>query len=157
MYLRALTIGLILTGLTFAGCSSKSTKGDSEQVEQNEPQEKGPECLQGCMLDSEGDCNAQANAMDWSGAESSEVIECDPRCCRGAKTVDGSSDPDGDGLYDDADQCPAEAEDLDGFQDEDGCPDDDNDGDGIPDSDDLCPLDAEDFDGYQDDDGCIDP
>ena len=35
----------------------------------------------------------------------------------------------------------AEKEDLDGFQDEDGCPDPDNDGDGIVDRLDACPND----------------
>jgi outer membrane protein OmpA-like peptidoglycan-associated protein len=50
-----------------------------------------------------------------------------------------------------------EAEDKDGFQDEDGCPDPDNDGDGIPDVVDKCPNEPEDRDGFQDEDGCPDP
>jgi OmpA-OmpF porin, OOP family len=48
-------------------------------------------------------------------------------------------DRDGDGIPDDVDQCPDQKEDLDGFQDEDGCPDPDNDGDGILDTADRCP------------------
>ena len=67
-----------------------------------------------------------------------------------------SSDYDGDGITGDNDLCPDEAEDFDGYQDEDGCPDIDNDGDGIPDVKDKCPNEAEDFDGYQDEDGCPD-
>jgi OOP family OmpA-OmpF porin len=63
-------------------------------------------------------------------------------------------DRDGDGIKDDVDKCPAEAEDKDRFEDEDGCPDPDNDRDGIPDEDDECPEKAEDFDGWQDEDGC---
>ena len=93
-------------------------------------------------------------------------------------------DRDGDGIRDNIDQCPDEPEDLDGFQDEDGCPELDNDndgipdskdrcpnvpgtwdnkgcptdadkdGDGIPDSKDKCPDDPEDRDGWEDDDGC---
>ncbi|MCS6913847.1 MAG: thrombospondin type 3 repeat-containing protein [Myxococcales bacterium] len=47
-------------------------------------------------------------------------------------------DPDGDGLPGAADRCPNQAEDRDGFQDEDGCPEADNDGDGVPDKDDRC-------------------
>ena len=43
-------------------------------------------------------------------------------------------DADGDGIPDELDQCPNEAEDVDGFQDDDGCPDLDNDGDGISDA-----------------------
>lgn len=65
-------------------------------------------------------------------------------------------DADDDGIKDDVDQCPAVAEDMDGFEDEDGCPDLDNDGDGILDIDDKCPNVAEDLDGFEDDDGCVD-
>jgi OOP family OmpA-OmpF porin len=71
------------------------------------------------------------------------------------KAVD--DDPDHDGIKGAADKCPNEAEDFDGFQDADGCPDLDNDGDGIPDKDDKCPNEAEDKDGFQDADGCPDP
>ncbi len=69
----------------------------------------------------------------------------------------GPKDSDNDGILDKLDACPNEAEDFDGFQDDDGCPDLDNDGDGIPDIVDKCPNEAEDFDGFQDDDGCPDP
>jgi OOP family OmpA-OmpF porin len=65
-------------------------------------------------------------------------------------------DTDGDGILDKNDRCPSAAEDKDGFQDEDGCPDLDNDKDGIADNDDKCPIEAEDRDGFQDDDGCPD-
>lgn len=92
-------------------------------------------------------------------------------------------DRDKDGIIDKLDKCIDVAEDIDGFEDEDGCPDFDNDNDGIIDSRDSCPnqaatcsgcpiLDAdgdgihddrdrcptepEDFDGFQDDDGCPD-
>jgi outer membrane protein OmpA-like peptidoglycan-associated protein len=54
------------------------------------------------------------------------------------------------------DECPDEAEDQDGFADEDGCPDTDNDEDGLLDGEDQCPDEAEDFDGYTDTDGCPD-
>jgi outer membrane protein OmpA-like peptidoglycan-associated protein len=46
---------------------------------------------------------------------------------------------------------------MDGFQDEDGCPEDDNDADGINDKIDQCPMDPEDRDSFEDDDGCPDP
>ena len=93
------------------------------------------------------------------------------------------TDRDGDGIKDDVDQCPDEPEDVDGFQDQDGCPDPDNDGDqildkddkcpnepgprsnqgcpvkdrdgdGIPDDVDKCPDIPEDIDGFEDEDGC---
>jgi OOP family OmpA-OmpF porin len=65
-------------------------------------------------------------------------------------------DPDKDGIVGAADSCPNEPEDMDGFQDDDGCPDLDNDRDGVPDATDACPNEPEDKDGFQDDDGCTD-
>lgn len=68
-----------------------------------------------------------------------------------------AGDRDGDGIVDSLDKCPDNPENYNGFQDEDGCPDDpDTDLDGIPDSLDQCVLDPEDKDGYLDDDGCPD-
>jgi hypothetical protein len=63
-------------------------------------------------------------------------------------------DSDGDGVPNGRDRCPLIPEDKDGFQDDDGCPDDDNDGDHRPDAVDRCPDAAEDLDGFEDDDGC---
>ncbi|MBN1128157.1 MAG: thrombospondin type 3 repeat-containing protein, partial [Chitinispirillaceae bacterium] len=51
----------------------------------------------------------------------------------------GPKDADGDGIVDKDDGCPDQVEDMDGYEDTDGCPDFDNDGDGIPDSLDKCP------------------
>jgi len=67
-------------------------------------------------------------------------------------------DRDGDGILDNVDECPDDPEDFDGFEDENGCPDDqDTDGDGIPDSRDACVAEPEDVDGYMDTDGCPEP
>lgn len=66
-------------------------------------------------------------------------------------------DEDKDGIPDEVDQCPELAEDKDGFEDNDGCPDFDNDDDGVPDDSDRCPTEKEDSDNFQDDDGCPDP
>ena len=65
-------------------------------------------------------------------------------------------DGDFDGLIDEHDKCPLEPEDIDQFQDDDGCPEPDNDGDKVIDGIDRCPNDAEDIDGFQDVDGCPD-
>lgn len=65
-------------------------------------------------------------------------------------------DTDGDGILDDADGCPQAAEDADGFEDEDGCPDPDNDADGIPDQGDMCPDEPENVNDWEDADGCPD-
>jgi large repetitive protein len=63
-------------------------------------------------------------------------------------------DIDGDGIGDRSDECPDQAEDRDGFEDHDGCPDPDNDKDTVLDVDDRCVDDPEDLDGVRDDDGC---
>ncbi len=68
-----------------------------------------------------------------------------------------SRDQDGDGIVDNDDECPAEPEDFDEFEDADGCPEPDNDLDGIADLHDGCPNDPEDKDGWNDEDGCPDP
>ncbi|MEQ1501733.1 MAG: OmpA family protein [Myxococcota bacterium] len=67
-----------------------------------------------------------------------------------------SLDRDHDGIPNRYDACVSVPEDNDGFEDEDGCPDDDNDGDGILDQVDSCRDRAEDFDGFEDADGCPD-
>ncbi|MBK7861954.1 MAG: hypothetical protein IPJ65_25725 [Archangiaceae bacterium] len=73
------------------------------------------------------------------------------------ETADAATDDDHDGVKGAADKCPTQAEDHDGFEDDDGCPELDNDDDGIPDEQDKCRNEAEDKDGFQDDDGCPDP
>jgi hypothetical protein len=49
-------------------------------------------------------------------------------------------DTDHDGIPDSRDKCPTLAEDIDGYEDDDGCPEIDSDGDGIPDAIDKCPT-----------------
>ena len=77
-----------------------------------------------------------------------------------AGTVDGCpiKDKDGDGILDNVDQCPDQPETVNGYKDDDGCPDTvpDTDGDGIDDLHDKCPTEAEDKDGFEDQDGCPD-
>lgn len=65
-----------------------------------------------------------------------------------------ANDADGDGIADAEDKCVNDPEDKDGFEDGDGCPDDDNDGDGVADAVDQCRDEAEDKDGIADEDGC---
>ena len=91
-----------------------------------------------------------------------------------------SPDTDEDGIANADDACPAAPEDLDGHQDQDGCPDcdhdvqwmacvfeeaaencpgataEDHDGDGVANEIDLCPEIPEDDDGFEDEDGCPD-
>src|SRR5262249_40401597 len=80
----------------------------------------------------------------------------DWRALAGVRFDGVRGDRDHDGLSGAADRCPNEAEDKDGFEDDDGCPDVDNDNDGIADAEDRCPNQPEDRDGFQDADGCPD-
>ncbi len=90
-----------------------------------------------------GDNPSIINAPDWGAwIAFNKVAEVVPR------------DSDKDGVADNVDGCPEEAEDVDGKDDKDGCPDLDNDGDGLPDKADLCPDLAEDSDAFEDGDGC---
>ena len=59
-------------------------------------------------------------------------------------------DDDEDGVLEPADHCPDVAEDRDGFEDNDGCPDPDNDKDGVLDKEDKCPNEP----GPADNNGC---
>jgi OOP family OmpA-OmpF porin len=78
------------------------------------------------------------------------------RIFAGINFVREASDQDNDGLQDAKDQCMTAPEDMDGFQDADGCPDPDNDGDGMADAKDKCPNEPETKNGFQDEDGCPD-
>nr|WP_255216389.1 OmpA family protein [Pseudenhygromyxa sp. WMMC2535] len=55
---------------------------------------------------------------------------------------DEPRDSDGDGIFDDVDQCVDDPETVNGFEDEDGCPEQDRDGDGFWDAQDACPDEA---------------
>ncbi len=85
----------------------------------------------------------------------SPKAKCNP-AKRVAKVEKKPGDMDGDGIFDDVDECPRKPEDFDGFEDKDGCPDEDNDLDGLVDKIDECPNDPEDKDGFEDEDGCPD-
>ena len=71
-------------------------------------------------------------------------------------SYDAMADEDQDGVGDNEDQCPTDAEDRDGVADSDGCPEDDYDNDRIPDEVDGCPLEPETENQFKDDDGCPD-
>lgn len=67
-----------------------------------------------------------------------------------------TGDMDEDGVPDMTDAAPWDAEDVDGFEDEDGAPDPDNDRDGVPDVSDAAPLAPETVNGWHDADGAPD-
>jgi hypothetical protein len=91
------------------------------------------------------------------------VPDAADRCPRGEYAVEGTdqvgcagADADHDGIPDLSDACSSAAEDGDGHEDGDGCPEADPDGDhdGIADFVDRCPGRREDPDGRDDADGC---
>ncbi len=81
----------------------------------------------------------------------------DWRVVVGVRIAPRDQDDDDDGIADTADACARDPEDVDAFEDRDGCPDPDNDGDGVLDLTDGAPLDPEDRDGFVDEDGIPDP
>ncbi len=95
---------------------------------------------------------ARVNVNSLQEIVDRKAAEGDP--CEEVAKPKAEADTDGDGIIDKVDGCPTEAEDPDGYQDEDGCPDPDNDADGILDVDDKCPNEPENINGYQDEDGC---
>ena len=140
--------------LLSSACGGNSSNTQTESEVAQTPVEPAVECLPGCRIQ-DSICATEATVLEGV-RETIKQIECDSRCCDGAPAPVSVADADRDGIADDADQCPDQAEDRDGFKDEDGCPEPDNDEDGILDADDVCPLDKEDFDGFQDVDGCPD-
>lgn len=90
-----------------------------------------------------------------TGAES-DVTTPRFRFNLGVRYAPTDRDTDADGVLDRNDKCPTKAEDRDGFQDEDGCPELDNDQDRIPDERDRCRDEPETVDGFEDQDGCPD-
>ncbi|MEO1268139.1 MAG: thrombospondin type 3 repeat-containing protein, partial [Myxococcota bacterium] len=85
-------------------------------------------------------------ALAYENANLADVNSDRPEC-REVATLDR----DGDGIPDNVDVCPDEPEDIDGYEDSDGCPEDqDTDGDGLVDSRDMCPTEP----GPKENQGC---
>jgi OOP family OmpA-OmpF porin len=101
---------------------------------------------------------SKAEAHLWkaeSNAHAADFLSPPQYCAVRGFIEPAPGDRDGDGFLDPVDKCPDQPENFNGFEDEDGCPDDpDSDGDGIPDSVDQCVMTPEDKDGYLDGDGC---
>lgn len=105
----------------------------------------------------EGDYYRAKDELDVADHNANAAIKLSPRERCTVVPVAERPDGDRDGIPDDADKCPYDPEDKDGFEDIDGCPDNDNDADTIEDLADKCANTPEDRDGHQDQDGCPDP
>jgi outer membrane protein OmpA-like peptidoglycan-associated protein len=108
----------------------------------------GFEDLDGCPEDQDTDGDGIPDSKDMCPTE--------PGLAENQGCPKVIADKDGDGINDDLDKCPLDPEDIDAFEDEDGCPDKDNDNDGILDLQDKCPMEPEDRDQFEDEDGCPD-
>lgn len=113
-----------------------------------------PETING--FDDDDGCPDDVKDTDKDG-----IPDASDKCPQQAGSVRtqefyGCPDTDSDGVPDPKDKCPNAAEDTDGFEDTDGCPDPDNDNDGIPDESDECGEEPEIKNGYKDEDGCPD-
>ena len=97
-------------------------------------------------------CPEVAGLVVEEGCPAREII-AKPKPIGPRKPAD---DLDEDLVRDEIDQCPYIAEDLDRFQDGDGCPEPDNDLDMLTDAYDGDPMGPEDWDGFEDDDGIPD-
>lgn len=110
---------------------------------------------------SEGDYYRAKEELRVAEHNANQALDLSPkgRCrkdSRRAQEPPTDGDSDGDGVPNATDDCPRRPEDMDGYKDADGCPEQDNDLDGIVDAIDECPDEAEDRDGYRDQDGCPD-
>jgi outer membrane protein OmpA-like peptidoglycan-associated protein len=170
---RALTAPLVLLCVGAMGCVSAPAlrgriaglEGVVEEAEKNGAAKCAPRELATAKahlrfattkLD-QGESVAAASHVDLAEPNARAALARSPadRCTQGKPRP---GDRDGDGVPDDKDKCVASPETYNGFEDDDGCPDDpDTDADGIGDAKDRCPLEPEDKDGYLDDDGCPDP
>jgi hypothetical protein len=96
---------------------------------------------------------------DYEGEETSDITpsttEPTPLPTPDVAPV-ASSDADGDGIPDEADKCPNDRETVNGYEDDDGCPELDKDNDTFLDAVDSCPDKPETFNGVNDEDGCPD-
>lgn len=110
-----------------------------------------PETVNG-VRDYDG-CPESPESLDPPGDAAPFGAEGEPEL---AMRLPQNGDADGDGVADLSDRCPEHREDRDGFQDWDGCPDEDNDNDFVIDRIDRCPLEAENINGVMDGDGCPD-
>lgn len=129
----------------------------------------GPDADADGVPDGEDDCPFEAEDADGE-RDADGCPEGPPAVLLGAPSGAGGSaaplaplpplqriaDTDADGIEDALDVCPSVPEDLDGFVDQDGCPEPDDDGDGVPDPQDACPGVAETANGVLDADGCPD-
>jgi outer membrane protein OmpA-like peptidoglycan-associated protein len=134
----------------------------------------GPEDLDG--FEDDDDCADLDNDLD-TVTDALDLCPNEPETRNGLDDADGcpderlvlatlldgrespdlmARDTDQDGRMDGEDQCPDLAEDFDGFEDLDGCPEPDNDSDGILDLVDRCATSGETVNAFEDDDGCPD-
>lgn len=137
------------------GKLAEAEKHYREACDEGKPLGRRDACFKlGLMSDK----RTKGNASGLSKALESYRHGCKRRhkeaCARKQQLEELLADGDGDEIVNLDDKCRKEAEDKDGFEDDDGCPEADNDGDGFLDGKDGCPDYAETKNGVADEDGC---
>jgi outer membrane protein OmpA-like peptidoglycan-associated protein len=170
---RLLLVLLVASATACAGANLKTRAGAVDETIQTARKNGAQTCapVQLAMAEShhafaltehsEGDYFRAKQELAIAEANANEALRLSPigRCVKQKKVPVAkptNKDIDGDGIENDEDECPKRPEDIDAFEDEDGCPDLDNDQDGLADDVDECPDQPEDKDGFEDDDGCPD-
>jgi len=121
-----------------AGCPVRDRDSDGVEDDADEcPDEPGLESLQGCpapdrdgdgIIDDEDLCPDVPGTPEAKGCpdrDADGIADADDVCPdeKGEKRFHGCADVDGDGFPTPTDACPEEAEVINGFKDDDGCPD----------------------------------
>ncbi|MBN2717848.1 MAG: OmpA family protein [Deltaproteobacteria bacterium] len=169
------SVVILCVGLVTVGCAATRTmrygiadgQKRIQQVEANGARRCAPRelalaraHLQFALLEIEQGMGSRARKHYATALQNLDLAEKKSpaeQCGGGPVEAPKCADEDGDFICTDVDRCPRQAEDFDGIEDEDGCPEDqDTDMDGILDSVDQCIVDREDVDGFEDQDGCPD-
>lgn len=159
----ALLLGLSVFALLLSACAGGAalrSKASSITLELNRAQNPAYRCEERALAYARAHLAFLEIELDqgsyFKAREHLETAEEHAKVAVAAAQIrECMDDIDRDGIPDNFDACKEDPEDFDGYQDQDGCPEDqDTDGDGILDSKDACPTQPEDFDGVDDEDGC---
>ncbi len=140
---------LVVTAL-LAGCVTQSQikkRADDIQMLVSDQRESMYNCapVELARAEAMSEIARHESSMGRSVAASKAIVEAEKTAelaYQNSRDARCLNDRDSDGVPDRKDLCPNQAEDIDEFEDKNGCPDPDNDGDGTLDETDLCKNEA---------------
>ncbi len=150
---RHLGLGVVLSVVVVAGCAGTRIQAQSEVVRSDIDKAKksgaytcAPRelALAETNVDfaenelAQGDAIRAQQHIEIAVENANKALANSKECAPKRVMIKTRSDKDGDGILDDVDACPEEPEDIDLFEDEDGCPEPDNDKDTVLDVVDKC-------------------